>query len=337
MPCVLPVLGIKINNLLKQSETRNKSIVKLSSLYVSLGIISMFFIFSLVAIFLRSIGMSLGWGMQFQSPYFLIFLICLLLLFTVITFDLIKINSIQKYMKIGFLEKYIFKNNIFISNFFTGVLSTLLATPCTAPLVGTAISFALSQSYFLSMLVFILMGTGKSLPYLIFIIKPNILWHFPKPGVWTKYIKIIIGLLLIISLVWLSSLLSKHYSGTKGSINYSTQALDNWEEYNEAKLISYLKNNQKVFIDITAEWCLNCKVNKKLVLESKEVLEAFNKQNVKLIRADWTFPDENIFDFLQKYNKYGIPFNIFFSEKNSNGYIFSEILNKTELIKILSD
>ena len=216
MPCVLPVLGIKINNLLKQSETRNKSIVKLSSLYVSLGIISMFFIFSLVAIFLRSIGMNLGWGMQFQSPYFLIFLICLLLLFTVISFDLIKINFIQKYMKITFLEKKIFKNNIFISNFFTGVLSTLLATPCTAPLVGTAISFALSQNYFLSILVFMLMGAGKSLPYLIFIIKPNILWNFPKPGVWTKYIKTFIGLLLIISLVWLSSLLLKHYSGANG-------------------------------------------------------------------------------------------------------------------------
>ena len=86
--------------------------------------------------------------MQFQSPYFLIFLICLLLLFTVIAFDLIKFNSIQKYMKIGFLEKYLFKNNIFISNFFTGVLSTLLATPCTAPLVGTAISFALISKLF---------------------------------------------------------------------------------------------------------------------------------------------------------------------------------------------
>ena len=62
-------------------------------------------------------------------------------------------------MKMGFLEKQIFKNNIFISNFFTGVLSTLLATPCTAPLVGTAVSFALSQNYFLSILVFLLMGT----------------------------------------------------------------------------------------------------------------------------------------------------------------------------------
>ena len=73
MPCVLPVLGIKINNLLKQSETRNKNIIKLSSFYVSLGIISMFLVFSLTANFLRSIGINLGWGMQFQSPYFIIF------------------------------------------------------------------------------------------------------------------------------------------------------------------------------------------------------------------------------------------------------------------------
>ncbi len=337
MPCVFPVLGIKINNLLKQVDTRNKRIVVFSSLYVSLGIISMFVIFALVAIFLRSIGMNLGWGMQFQSPYFLIFLICLLLLFTIITFDLIKINFIQKYMQIGFLEKQIFKKNIFISNFFTGVLSTLLATPCTAPLVGTAISFALSQNYFLSILVFFLMGIGKSLPYLIFIIKPNILWYFPKPGVWTKYIKFFIGLLLIISLVWLISLLLQHYSGSKNNINNTTQVLSNWEEYDEGKLISYIKNKEKVFIDVTAEWCLNCKVNKKLVLENKEVLEAFNQNNVKLMRADWTFPDENIFYFLKKYNRYGIPFNIFFSENNINGYIFSEILNKNKLIKILSD
>ena len=121
MPCVFPVLGIKINNLLKQSETRNKSIVKFFFfIYKSWNNFYVFY-FSLVAIFLRSIGMNLGWGMQFQSPYFLIFLICLLLLFTVITFDLIKINFIQKYMKIGFLKrkflKIIFSLVIFLQEF----------------------------------------------------------------------------------------------------------------------------------------------------------------------------------------------------------------------------
>ena len=336
MPCVLPVLGIKVNNLLKQSETRNKNIVKLSSFYVCLGIISTFLVFSLTAILMRLVGVNLGWGMQFQSPIFIIFLIFLLLLFSVIAFDLIKVNFLQKYMKITFLESQVLKNNIFISNFFTGILSTLLATPCTAPLVGTAISFALSQSYFLSIIIFLLMGIGKSMPYVIFIIKPSILWYLPRPGVWTKYIKAFIGLLLIFSLVWLSSLLIKHYTNFKGSDYLLNNKGGYWEEFNKDKLFNYTNNNSKVFIDVTAEWCLNCKLNKKLVLDSQEVLDLFDKNNIKLIRADWTFPDQEIFEFLQKYNKYGIPFNIYFSDNYPEGYIFGEILNKSQLIKILS-
>ena len=337
MPCVLPILGIKINNLLKQSETRNRRIVKLSSFYVSLGIISMFLVFCLTAILLRVIGINLGWGMQFQSPIFLLFLIILLLLFSIIAFDLIKINFLQKYIKISLLEKQVLKNNIFISNFFTGILSTLLATPCTAPLVGTAISLALSQSYGLSVIIFLLMGLGKSAPYIIFIFRPSILWYLPKSGVWTKYFKAFTGILLIISLVWLISLLIKHYPGYKLSDNDAYNSKGNWQEFNKDKLNYYLNNNEKVFIDITADWCLNCKVNKKLVLDNKEVLEFFKKNNINLMRADWTFPDNNILDFLQTYNRYGIPFNIFFSEKYKEGFIFNEILNKTQLIKILSD
>ncbi len=337
MPCVLPVLGIKIYNLLKQSETRNKSIVKLSSFYVSLGIISMFLFFSLAAIIFRLIGINLGWGMQFQSPIFLILLIILLLLFTIITFDLIKINFLQKYIKIDYLESKLFKNNIFISNFFTGILSTLLATPCTAPLVGTAISFALSQSYFLSIIIFLLMGFGKALPYLVFIIKPGLLWYLPKPGTWTKYIKTFVGILLIVSILWLSSLLIGHYSSHKTNSNSINQITSSWEDFNKDRLINYINNNEKIFIDVTAEWCLNCKVNKKLVLDKKEVKDFFAENNIKLIKADWTFPDSNIFEFLQEYNKYGIPFNIYFSETYPNGYIFSEILNKSNLLKILSD
>ena len=100
-------------------------------------------------------------------------------------------------MKIKYLEKQTFKNNIFISNFFTGVLSTLLATPCTAPLVGTAISFALSQNYILSIIIFLLMGLGKSLPYLVFIIRPNIIMVFTKARSMDKIYKVFIGLLLI--------------------------------------------------------------------------------------------------------------------------------------------
>ena len=101
MPCVLPVLGIKINNLLKQSETRNKLHVKLSSLYVSLGILSTFFIFAIISVIFRLIGFNLGWGMQFQSPIFLVFLLFLLSIFALVAFDLLKMNSFQRIINIS--------------------------------------------------------------------------------------------------------------------------------------------------------------------------------------------------------------------------------------------
>ena len=336
MPCVLPVLGIKINNLLKQSETRNKLHVKLSSLYVSLGILSTFFIFAIISVIFRLIGFNLGWGMQFQSPVFLILLLFLLSIFALVAFDLLKINSFQRIINISYFKKLTNKNNLFISNYTTGILSTLLATPCTAPLVGSAISFALSQNYLLSILVFLLMGLGKSLPYIVFILRPNILLHLPKPGKWMKYIKVFIGIMLLISVFWLSKLLINHYIDfpkSSKSLNIEYQ----WEEFNAQILESYINNNEKIFLDFTAEWCINCKINKKLVIDDKEVRQFFKQNNIKLIRGDWTFPDEEILIFLKKYQRYGIPFNIFFSEKYPNGYLFSEVLNKNTLLKVLAE
>ena len=101
------------------------------------------------------------------------------------------------------------------------------------------------------------------------------------------------------------------------------------------KLKAYRKNNRNVFIDVTAEWCINCKMNKKLVLDNKEVQKLFKENNIVLLRADWTFPDERILNFLKEHKRYGIPFNIYFSEQFKDGYIFSEILTKTKLFNVL--
>ena len=155
----------------------------------------------------------------------------LLSIFALVAFDLLKMNSFQRIININAFKKLTNKNNLFISNYATGILSTLLATPCTAPLVGSAISFALSQNYLLSISVFLLMGLGKSLPYIVFILRPNILLHLPKPGKWMKYIKVFIGIMLLISVLWLSKLLINHYIDfpkSSKSLNTGYQ----WEEFN---------------------------------------------------------------------------------------------------------
>ena len=97
------------------------------------------------------------------------------------------------------------------------------------------------------------------------------------------------------------------------------------------------ENNQIVFIDVTADWCATCQFNKLNVLENKKIKSLFKDKNIKLIRADWTKPDKNIDEFLKKYNKFGIPFNAFFSNKYSNGLILPEILNEKNIINILNE
>ena len=178
------------------------------------------------------------------------------------------------------------------------------------------------------------MGTGKALPYLIFIIKPSILLHLPKTGTWTKYLKFFIGSMLLISMLWLGKLLLNHYIESY-SINNNKEIKYNWEPFDKFKLSEYREDNKRVFLDITAEWCINCNVNKKLVLENDEVTDFFASNNIILMRADWTFANESILNFLKEYEKFGIPFNIYYSEKYPKGYIFNEILTKESLLEVL--
>ena len=165
------------------------------------------------------------------------------------------------------------------------------------------------------------MAIGKSLPYLIFIAYPQIIYFFPKPGRWFFYLKYFFAFLLMITILWLINiLLSKE--------NYSN---DSWEKFESTKINEYLSKGDSVFVDITAEWCLSCAVNKKLVLDQKDIKELFKKEGIKTLRADWTNRDNNILEFLKTYNKYGIPFNILYTPDIPKGFIFSEILTKNQI------
>ena len=325
MPCVLPVLGLKINSFMQDLQLKNRINIKLSSLSIVLGIISTFLLFALITSTLRFFGQSVGWGMQFQSTTFILFIIFILILFILNLLGLFEIR-LPKIFNLFFKNKNFSQNsNTYIKNYFTGILSTLLATPCTAPFVGTAISVALSQNILFSILIFLFMGIGKSMPYLIFIVYPNIINFFPKPGKWFAYLKYFFAFLLMLTVIWLINILftSKHTIS------------DNWEEFKTYKINEYLDQGYNVFVDVTAEWCLSCAVNKKLVLEQEEIKNLFKNRDIKTLRADWTDRNDDILDYLNAYNKYGIPFNILYTTSNRDGFIFSEILSKNQIRKAI--
>ncbi len=329
MPCVLPILGLKITNFLKQAELRDPLVLRFSSIYISLGIIFTFFLFALITIIFKFIGISIGWGIQFQEPIFLFFLIIILFLFSLNLFGLF--NFTLPNFKTNFIrDNNSIRKSIFLNNFLTGVVSTLLATPCTAPFVGTAVTLALSQANYLTILIFFMMSLGKSLPYLLFSIKPNIIKSFPRPGKWMIYIKYTFGIFFIISIFWLGGLLKNHYK--EDNQNYS----DTWVSFDKKKIQSLITNKIPVLLDITAEWCITCQINKKIVLDNKEIIDILKEKEVIRMRADWTLPNGDILAMLKEYDRYGIPFNIIFTEKYPEGIIFNEFLTKKNFLDVLN-
>ena len=195
MPCVLPVLSIKLISIINHS---NASLARIRFAFVStiIGILACFMFFAASAAVIKATGNSLGWGLQFQNPYFLIFLIIILAFFTANLLGIFEI-TFQQFLT-NFLNKKIIegegKKNIFMPNFLSGVLAVLLATPCSAPFLGTAISFALSQNLEIIFLVFFMIGLGFALPYIILLITPKIVYLLPKPGNWMIHIKQLPGL-----------------------------------------------------------------------------------------------------------------------------------------------
>ncbi len=211
MPCVLPVLSIKLLSVIKHSDAPI-SRIRFAFLSTIFGILICFFVFAVLASAIKLTGNSLGWGLQFQNPYFLISLIVILVLFLGNLLGVFEINFDQILTSI--LNKKITdsegKKNIFIPNFLSGVLAVLLATPCSAPFLGSAISFALTQNFSTIFLISISIGLGFSLPYIILLISPKLVYLLPKPGAWMLQIKQILAGLLAATIMWLIYVLSQN-------------------------------------------------------------------------------------------------------------------------------
>ena len=375
MPCVLPVLSIKISRFISLKNS-GQITSKYDFLATSLGIIVSFLILAFTSIIIKTMGGSVGWGIHFQQPIFIALMLIIILLFSASLFGLFNLNLPSLiYSKI---DKYL-STKVSSLAFFEGVFATLLATPCSAPFLGTAVGFALSSSSYLTLSIFILLGLGMSFPYLLFFIFPKFLNFLPKPGRWMNKLNIILGLSLIFSAIWLLKILLKltnfnliifvlvitsilvfifsdrklyrsfffilslfiiilpirfEETITANIINkfYKNDNLI-WVEFDETKIDKYLDQNKIVFVDITADWCITCKVNDILVFDSKKVKNLFNSENVVLMRGDWTHEDENISSFISNWQRFGIPLNVVYGPSLEKGILFPEILTKNLIEK----
>jgi len=310
MPCVLPVLAIKLAGLLQHSGQSKSSVIQ-SSLASAAGIVVSFLALALAAVLLRQAGHAVGWGIQFQNPAFVIFLMVVVLLFA---FNLWGVFEIQIPRFLGHFATSFGYHESLSAHFTSGLFATLLATPCTAPFLGTALGFALAQPAYVILLIFFSVGVGMALPYFVLAAFPHSIRWLPRPGNWMITLKKFLAVLLFLTAAWLGWVLFQQLRATTGDsphVNTGTvpsRSGISWIKFDESAIAGYLKEGKPVFVDITADWCVTCKYNERFVLSDRAVVAEFNKRGVVMMQGDWTNQNETIANYLKKYGRAGIPF-----------------------------
>ncbi|MEM9594105.1 MAG: thioredoxin family protein [Acidobacteriota bacterium] len=210
MPCVLPVLSLKVFGLVK-SAGQGRSHLVMGALATTAGVLVSFWLLAAAAILAAQAGAAVGWGIQFQQPAFVAFLAVIVVLFSLNMWGLFEIILPQGLAQLGGSGA----REGLAGHFASGLFATLMATPCSAPFLGTAIGFALAQPASVIFLVFTAIGLGLALPYLALAAFPRAAGILPKPGAWMNTFRGVMGFLLAAAAVWLFYVLAGQISSER--------------------------------------------------------------------------------------------------------------------------
>lgn len=368
MPCVFPVLSMKALSLINLGE-KEEGKARGYGISYTLGILISFAVIGGTLLILKSGGAQIGWGFQLQNP---IVIMALAYLVFVIGLNLSGLFEFSGRLgKLGTFTQKLSDQNGHKGAFFTGVLATLVATPCTAPFMGAALGFALTQPAAISMLVFAALGFGLALPYLALCFIPALRSKLPRPGKWMETFRQFLAFPMFITAVWLVWVLSQQagsfgillalsgmvfmafaiwlfkvlpakglgrlfglifivisvlfVAGTLVSAKtlspqgVSTEQSEdqNWSNFSPAKLDTLLSGDTPVFTNMTAAWCITCKVNEKVALKTETITELFANNNIDYLKGDWTNQDPEITKYLQSFGRSGVPLYVYYGPRDA--------------------
>ena len=375
MPCVLPVLSLKMLGLVGHAGER--AATRRGFLASSAGIVTAFVILAAALVAVKQAGGVIGWGIQFQHPWFLVLMTVVLVLFAANLLGWFELPLPAWIGRIAGAEH----GSGLAGQFFTGMLATLLATPCSAPFVGTAVTFAFSRGAGEIFMIFAALGIGLALPYLLVAAFPGLARILPRPGIWMIWLRRIMGLLLAGTAVWLLTIVAAQVSAVglalavvgivllalflalqgrvpakgravgaalaavmalaavflPGTARAPVATIDEiWQPFAQAEIAGLVQSGKTVFVDVTADWCVTCIVNKQLVLDVGASAARLRRPEVVAMKADWTKPDENIARYLASFGRYGIPFNVVYGPAAPDGILLPELLNESAVVDAFS-
>jgi len=381
MPCVLPVLSIKILGVLGHGGGE-RSHVRISFLASASGIVVSFMALAVLAVTVKQAGAAVGWGIQFQHPGFLAAMAVLLGLFAANLWGAFEVP-----MPTWLLNRRSggIAHHTVLSHFMSGAFATMLATPCSAPFLGTALGFALARGPGDIAAIFASLGLGMAAPYLAVAAWPDMALRLPKPGAWMVTVRKVLGVALAGTGLWLLTVLaaqagteaalvtggaitgamavlalkSRLPDSSRAAVGVCVVALGGlavaapahmgepgapamsstdgfaWIGFDRAAIPGLVAGGNVVFVDVTADWCITCKVNKAAVIERGEVAHRLAAAGVVAMKADWTKPDEAISRYLALFGRYGIPFNVVYGPAAPDGLPLSELLSESEVLAAL--
>ncbi len=381
MPCVLPVLSLKLVSVLDYGGAE-RGAIRRGFLASAAGIVVSFLALAAALAGLKSAGVAVGWGIQFQQPLFLAAMAAIVLLFAANLWGWFEVAMPRVIADLGgrLPAEGGQGGKGLAGHFLTGAFAALLATPCSAPFLGTAVGFALSRGWADILAVFAVMGVGLALPYLVIAAVPSLARALPRPGRWMVAFRRILALALLATGIWLLTVLAaqigdvgalalaavfvaaalvlavlhrRRRSGAAltgalvltaslaiaGLVPSGLEPLSGggaeapvgravtWVPFDRAALDRRVAAGEVVLVDVTADWCITCKVNKRLVLDADPVAGVLAGGSVTAMRADWTSPDPAISEYLAGFGRYGIPFNAVYGPAAPDGIALPELLS----------
>jgi thiol:disulfide interchange protein DsbD len=356
MPCVLPVIALKVFSFVKQGGQEPGGARRLSLIYAG-GILVSFIVLAAFLIALQKAGHVASWGSQMQNRNYVLAMTILVTLVALNLFGLFEVTLGAGAMNAaGSLSS----KSGGPGAFFNGVLTTALAIPCTAPFLAGAVAFAFAQPPGVILLIFCFISFGLAAPYIVLTWNPKLLKWLPKPGAWMERFKIALGFPMLATVVWLYKLSLNHLSksqslwfgiflvtlalaawiwgefvqrGTNrrvlaavislafvagvGAYAFTNHEGLTWQRWSPAAVQQAQSAGRPVLVDFTADWCVTCQVNLHTSIDTASVRQKLAEIHAATLLADYSVQDEAIGRELHRFGRDAVPLVVVFPKNPS--------------------
>lgn len=375
MPCVLPVIALKVMGFVKQREEEPAMVRRMGMLY-GLGVIASFLAMAGVLLAVRAGAGGETWGMQMQNVWFLLFLTVLMLL---VSLNLLGVFEITLGSTATAKAGELAGKEGSLGAFANGMLMVALATPCLAPMLGTAIGFALTQPAVVVLLMFTMVALGLALPYVVLSFKTDWMRFLPKPGDWMESFKNLmafpmlgavawlawltagklddagglrVGLLLVLVALaawvfgefiqrgskrrWLAWLGAMAATASAAACLFVFQDKLDWKPWSHQAVQEARQAGHPVLVDFTADWCLTCKANKRTSIEVDSVREKLAETGAVMFKGDFTDKNSVMADFIKSHGRPGVPLVLVYPARSGAPQVLPELLTPAIVLEALA-